>query len=545
MKQQVLYFNLFFILFFDQLSIAQPNLVWRNKIDNGTNFDDPNAVSIVLDQQNNVYSCWQSKSTNSTTTYGQVITKYSDNGNLIWSTRLDSLLGRPGCQPYEMKGVGSILYVSGYYRDTFGRSDIYLMAIDTSGNLLWQRVAGVTYLWGSNYFTELFTTSDEGALILGYAIQDSITRENIVLLKYDSSGNLLWKSSYNNPQYNGGDISFALYLDSMDNSYIGASSANGALNASCDMLLLKYNRFGTLLFETRLNSNSSGYNSDYVFDVNESPNHKIWITGYGGFSNSPFQNLITAKIDTSGNVLGVSSLAGYQSSVGYSITFDNNYNCFITGAAQNSQGTINSILTIKYDSLCNILWDRSFNYSNNYVAGGIENFTDSSDNEYSVGYLQDSSSKRFVIVKYDSNGLILWNYDDGPSIEVSPIYFYRNLVVNDDLDIYYSIAIRDSGQFYKIHTVKLTEQITKVYERSTEIDINIYPNPFSSFFTIDLNENVKNADIYIYDTVGNIVYKNNFSGNLFKVDGRNFNNEIYLFYIKSKEREIIKRLIAE
>lgn len=183
---------------------------------------------------------------------------------------------------------------------------------------------------------------------------------NIVTVKYDSNGNLIWNRTYLN-NGKGGD---SIIIDNTNNVlYTGGSST-----------LLKYDFDGNLIWNKTL---STGSASDLAIDTN----HNIYTSGGG----------VTNKLDSDGNLIFNISYAG-------EIDVDNSNNLYI-GRALNDD-----YFYKKYNSSGVELFNRT------YAAGTWGNVKDlkidRSDNVVITG---DILGPKAVTVKYDSSGNFLWN----------------------------------------------------------------------------------------------------------------------------------------
>ena len=76
-----------------------------------------------------------------------------------------------------------------------------------------------------------------------------------------------------------------------------------------------------------------------------------------------------------------------------------------------------------------------------------------------------------------------------------------------------------------------------------------YPNPFKTFFTIkiDSNEVLSNANLSIFDLIGNKVEDvNGLYQNEFLIDRKNLKSGMYIYYVKQNDKLISKgKIIAE
>lgn len=144
--------------------------------------------------------------------------------------------------------------------------------------------------------------------------------------------------------------------------------------------------------------------------------------------NKGGRDVFIVKYDNSGNALWAKSGGGISADEGFGIATDASGNVYVTGVFRGPSVTfdtttlINSggaeIFLIKYDSNGNILWAKRAGGSNDEEGNGI--CTDNSGNVIITGYfrspsvafdtinLNNSGDKDVFTVKYDASGNVLW-----------------------------------------------------------------------------------------------------------------------------------------
>jgi hypothetical protein len=260
-----------------------------------------------------------------------------------------------------------------------GDSFFQSVAVDSSGNV---------YAAGYQYGTDTYTYGT------GISAQGSSSRNNALLVKYNSSGTALWARTVSSGD--GNSSFFSVAVDSSGNVYAAGSqssytsvytydtgvSAQGS-SSQDNVVLVKYNSSGTALWARTVSS------------------------GNGATS---FQSV---AVDSSGNVYA----AGYQSGDTTITTYT-----YGTGvSAKGSSLTRNAVL-VKYNSSGTAQWARTTSAGNNMTCF-LSVAVDSSDNVYAAGTQNDtvtytygsgvfaqgsSSSSNVVLVKYNSSGTALW-----------------------------------------------------------------------------------------------------------------------------------------
>lgn len=177
------------------------------------------------------------------------------------------------------------------------------------------------------------------------------TYDDIVTIKYNSSGVQQWVQVYNGPG-NGNDGASKVAIDGNGNAVIAGWSNGGS--TGIDIVTLKYGPNGAIQWVQRYNGPSNG--DDYSSSM---------------------------ALDISGNIYVAGSTAGIGTGLDYT--------------------------TIKYNSLGDQQWVRRYNYVNagNDYARSIA--VDKSGNSYVAGYFYVPTTQyNYATLKYDSSGTQQW-----------------------------------------------------------------------------------------------------------------------------------------
>lgn len=238
----------------------------------------------------------------------------------------------------------------------------------------------------------------------------------------------------------------------------------------------------------------------------------VYVTGCITTGVYPNTDYATIKYNNLGATMWLRRYHGSDSTgqdEATALAIDNSGNIYVTGKSYNS-GSNYDYLTIKYDSLGDTIWVRTYNGPGNGfdVARGVA--VDNDGNVYVTGRSYDTTTgEDYAVVKYNNSGGEEW------------VQRYNGPMNNED-DAY-AIAVDNKGYVYvtgassglisyecatiKYSTVGIEE--TDARSKMQDARLEVYPNPFVQ--TTSLKFNVQGSTfkdkITIYDISGKLVDK--------------------------------------
>ena len=82
-------------------------------------------------------------------------------------------------------------------------------------------------------------------------------------------------------------------------------------------------------------------------------------------------------------------------------------------------------------------------------------------------------------------------------------------------------------------------------EESNNNLINLYPNPLTFSSILQLNAQVKDAEVFIYDMLGKEMMKKKLTGNKMEIEKGSLENGVYFVRISDNEREYVQKMVVE
>ncbi|MHA1986147.1 MAG: SBBP repeat-containing protein, partial [Promethearchaeota archaeon] len=310
------------------------------------------------------------------------------------------------------------IYVLGYTTSYgAGSYDILLLKFNSSGNPEWN------ITWGEGNIEQGFGVaidSVDNIYIVGHFYNESSTENDIALVKYDTSGIQLWNQTWgklNTEHDYAGDIA----IDENDDIYItGYTNIPGS---DIEVVLVKYNNLGTMEW----NVTWGGSKEDKPYGVTVDSASNIYVTGYTySFLPSDFE-MFLLKFNYLGQLQWNTTWrdikeVGYTGNTwGNGVAIDSNDYIYVTGMGHNWHGTTtmytSEIILIKFDGGGNNIWNASWSWTNSTNSYGYDVTIDSADYLYIAGYVYPNPSLRqqMALLQYDTAGNLLWNTTWGGS----------------------------------------------------------------------------------------------------------------------------------
>jgi uncharacterized delta-60 repeat protein len=278
---------------------------------------------------------------------------YSTTGTLLWSTAYN------GPDSLEDQALALVplpndeTFVVARSRSFAGYYDCVALRYSSAGALLWQqRYDGPHHLWDA---PAAAARDSSGNLIVVGASYDTTSKFDFLVLKYSSTGTLLWSRTYDSPRH-GFDIAVATVVDGAGNIYLTGFCDNSL--GKPDVALQKYGPTGTLLWTTFYDG--PGHDADMPADLRLDASGDLIVTGASvgvGTSCDAF----TARYTSAGTQSWIARYNGPGNDWdgGSAIAFDATGNILVTGVATGVSGDYD-ILTLSYSSAGALQWGHTY-----------------------------------------------------------------------------------------------------------------------------------------------------------------------------------------
>ncbi len=444
------------------------------------------------------------------------VLKFDVFGNLLWTKTIGGTSLDAGNSIIQTSDNGYA--VCGYISTSNNDQDVYVMKLDSIGNLLWSKTVGGS---GAEIGNSIIQTPDGGYAIGGYTTSYGAGYTDIYALKLDSGGSLLWTKTIGGT--NGDEGQSIIQAD--NGGYVIAGSTRSYGEGNHDVYIIKLDSNANLLWTKTV----GGTGWDDGMSVVQTNDGGYAICGYSDSNSNSTSYSYVVKLDSSGSLQWTKHVGanGFNTDNSYSIfqTADGGYALGgFTTSSLNGEASI-----VKLDSAGSLLWAKSIGGNGVDVAYSI---LQSSDGGYVMcGYTSSfsSSSESVYFLKFDSIGNICGTPGGGGWAQPS-----------GGIEGPGGGVVSSGGIAYTFNSIvgsngtQTDTCLTGVNELKEENMISVFPNPFYSQTTIHFAKQLKNATLIVYNSFGQEIKQiNNISGDMVTLSRDNL--PIGLYFIRLTE----------
>lgn len=329
---------------------------------------------------------------------------YSPTGSVTWTKIYAGAAGKDdeaAACTFDTQGKA---WIAGHTEDNLARRDAYLVQYDAQGNAVSSSV------WNgfgdnSDNVRETVVDNTSNIYLCGYAVGKDTDRDMFVC-KLTSGGDTLWTRRLSGTLFGSDEEANAIALDNSNNVIVSGYTKNSGTGS--DITLIKYSTTGTLLWTTQFNGTAN--ESDRSYDLATDAQGNIYITGKTDINSSPIiinDEIFTAKYNSNGNLLWSSIHSGGGGiDRGRNIHVASNGNVYVTGQANN--GTNEDAIIIKYNSNGTEQWTYNFNNNHDMFKQSILGSDESITMLANVSDEVDSLNTKIAITQVNNSGQVLW-----------------------------------------------------------------------------------------------------------------------------------------
>lgn len=375
-----------------------------------------------------------------------LLTKLDQQGNIIFQVEYD---GPDHLEDYGIgaieDGNGNYVVIGTSYTLASSSLDIVVLMYNSAGQLQWDYTFNGTA--SGDDVPAMAILLPNGDIALCGGTESNGTGADYITIRLDGSGNEVWASTYDYSGFQDGAIRLR-YMPLIDRLMVTGGSGSAA--NVYDIAIASFNATnGSLANDFRTNFNV-GIDQPTCFGADNAGN--MYIGGY--FASSP--------TDQSMSLVSVSDSLTYRWDTIHNVTSGEdrimdmavlgNGDIFVTGHVQ--RGGKFEAYTAKYDHLGNLVWEQRY-LSRNGSAKAKRININSSGNLLVAGMVSDSTDTNMLVLEYDQNGKLLFSKEhDAGGAEVAStiesdfmgnIYLHGTTTVNGNgyITVKYSMFQRE------------------------------------------------------------------------------------------------------
>ena len=283
---------------------------------------------------------------------------------------------------------------------SFGQShgDVWVLKLDSNGDIQWQK----TYYLGTGYInpTSIQQTIDNGYVVAAYV--DIINRRTDAwIIKLDSSGNIQWQKTYGGSY----DDSIVSVKQTQDGGYIAVGDSYSFGAGNYDIWVLKLNLNGNIQWQKTYGSD--GWDTGYYVDQTSDGGYILAGQTHsfaGGYPNT--FNMWILRLDSNGGIQWERIYGSNWVSVNkIQQTTDSGF--IISGTKPAGIGQYD-IVVLKLDSSGNIQWQKAYGGTGYEYGGYVQQTSDGGYILAGTTSYSFTGSLDYWIAKLNSSGDIQW-----------------------------------------------------------------------------------------------------------------------------------------
>lgn len=264
------------------------NLVWETTFGREKN-DRGNSVIELSDGGFLITGSTDSIITNVTGLTDVYLIKTDNSGNLIWEKQFGGAGIEHGNSVVETSDGGYM--ITGFSARSGRSAEIYVIKTDHGGNLVFEKTLGGV---GYDYGSEMIKSSNGNYIIAGYTSSSGAGLSDIYLMEIDNSGNLVWENTIGGTGHDRAES----VIETADSGYVLIGYTESSGEGLRDVFIIKVDRSGNLVWEKTF----GGANNDFGLSVKETSDGGFVIAGYTESFGAGLYDVYLIKTDSLGNV---------------------------------------------------------------------------------------------------------------------------------------------------------------------------------------------------------------------------------------------------
>jgi predicted secreted protein len=293
-------------------------------------------------------------------------------------------------------------YIVAGYTGSFGAggNDFWVSKLDASGTVTWQK----TYGGAGNDCCALSTqqTADGGYIVAASTDSFGAGGLDVWVLKLDASGNVTWQKTYGGAGIDGANA----IQQTTDGGYIVAGLTRSFGAGLDDVWVLKLDALGAVTWQKTY----GGTADDVAYSIQQTTDGGYIVAGRTSSSGAGGMDVWVLKLDALGAVTWQKAYGGAGNDVAGSIKQTSDGGYIVAGWTTSFGAGGMDIWVLKLDALGNVTWQKAYGGAGNDSASSTDAIQQTSDGGYIVAGTTSfgAGSGDVWVLKLDASGTITW-----------------------------------------------------------------------------------------------------------------------------------------
>ncbi len=316
------------------------NLLWTRTI-GGSGSDYGRAIALTLDSGFVVAGRTNSYGAGG---YDVYVAKFDLNGNVLWTRTVGGTRTDEGLAIAATNDGGCVV-AGTTYSFGYGYGDMYVVKLDANGNLQWTRTVGGS---GRDKGHAILQSRDGAYVIVGSTTSFGQDSTDVYVVKLDNTGNLVWTRTVGGIS---ADEGYAV-TESSDSGYVVAGFTEAYGQGSHDIYVLKLDKNGNLQW-TRTIGGSTGHDEGAAIITTQDGGFAVAgsTLSYGQGS----WDIYVIKLDANGNVQWTRTIGGTGAELGYALFQDKGRRYLVAGYTTSWGSGSSDVYLIRLDANGNLV----------------------------------------------------------------------------------------------------------------------------------------------------------------------------------------------
>ncbi|HYV91914.1 MAG TPA: T9SS type A sorting domain-containing protein [Chitinophagales bacterium] len=462
-------------------------------------------------------------------TYDDYVIRTNEYGDTLWTRTYGDSLDEFA---YSVKQTPDGGFIICGYTASFGagNNDVYLIRINSSGDTLWTRTYGGV---NDDEGNAVAVTNDGGFMIIGNTKSYGAGNDDVYMIRTNSAGDTLWTKIFGGS----GEDQARSMNKTDDGGYIITGFTNSYGQGNGDVLLIKTDSSGNILF-TKTYGWIDIEEGKWGEQTGDGGYALIGVSGIG------VTNVYFIKTNAQGDTVFTRMFGGISATLdlGYSLHQTNDGGYILAGSTRDINLGDYNIYMVRLDNNYDTLWTRLFSGTLNEEPYAL---IPTSDGGFAIaGYTESTGAGHndMYLIKFDSLGNGGCNQSNPFSI-VSNIPIYTNsptpLVSSGGVVGSTETMVGSNAIVTTLCSAVGTKNI-----RTNNL-INIYPNPANDAVTIHFESGITNYELRIKDVMGNEIYSHLFAGNDAIINVSKWSEGVYFYEVKGEKETAGGKLVIQ